>query len=94
MDEFDAPVGIASNPSSLAPADVIPAEDAALRRSSSRASDCLARSRVREGDLVLVGIEEEVEEVRRSDLVRRIRRGGIEAEGRRDERRERRERRT
>lgn len=60
------------------------------RRSISRARDWRARSRVRVGlgDLrgLLEGVEVVVdeEEARRSDLVRRMRRGGVLPEGRRE----------
>lgn len=87
--------GMASNPSSRAPADRVEEdEEARRRRSISRERDCLARSRALDEDLAVVGVEgaEEVEEGRRSDFVRRMRSGiGGEEDGRgRSERRERR----
>lgn len=93
-EEFEAPVGIDSNPSSFAPAERIPAEEDTRLRSSSRERDCFARSRVRERDLGLVGVEEDVVDESWSDFVRRMRRGGMAAAGLEFERRERRERRT
>lgn len=86
----DEPAGIASSPSSLAPAlrgaelpeEVPPPPEAASRRrSSSRSRDCLARSIERDGDLVFAAGDEAVEppaeeDEERSDLVSRMRRGG------------------